>query len=141
MDLNDTPRASDIPYKPSLGGGISLHSRTNSDASTGSSVYSALSLSMSQLSVSSSTSASSIAPSTRSPSPACDNDVVYDQEEGENAVVYVDSSRTAVTEYECGKVGVLGGAVMLGIPASTRAIGSGRNFGGVPVRISRPRHF
>lgn len=38
-----------------------------------------------------------------------------------SAYAYVDhAARKSVTEYECGKVGVLGGAVMLGVPAGVK---------------------
>lgn len=93
-----------------------------SSASSSSSMYSDLSMSMSQLSVSSADSASS----TRSSSPVevlVDDCQVYDYElEEECNAVYVDASRTAVVEYECGKVGVLGGAVMLGVPKSASSV-------------------
>jgi hypothetical protein len=77
---------------------------------------------MSQLSLHSSststTSPSSLVPSTRSSSPVDDACIYYetDDEEKSDAVCYIDKSRREVTEYECGKVGVLGGAVMLGVP-------------------------
>lgn len=110
----------------------SFHTRTPSEvssavSSSGSSIYSALSLSMSQLSVSSgSTAPSSAVPSTRSSSPIDDEcalsaDIEYESDD-EDAVVYIDSSRNEVTEYECGKVGVLGGAVMLGMPKGAAAV-------------------
>ncbi len=108
-------------------GQFTSHSRTNSSSSTGTgvapgSVYGSLSLSMSQLSLHSSstsaTSPSSLVPSTRSSSPVDDPCVYYetDDEEKSGALCYIDRSRRDVTEYECGKVGVLGGAVMLGVP-------------------------
>ncbi|KAF8326019.1 uncharacterized protein EI90DRAFT_1982515 [Cantharellus anzutake] len=126
----DLPRTGTAPQSQFLNPGrFASHSRTNSTSSTGtgatgapSSVYGTLSLSMSQLSLHSSstsaTSPSSVVPSTRSSSPVDDTCCYYeDEEEGNSAAVcYIDKSRRDVTEYECGKVGVLGGAVMLGVP-------------------------
>jgi len=41
-----------------------------------------------------------------------------------DAAVYLDESKDqlAVTEYECGKVGVLTGAVMLGVPRGPKSV-------------------
>ncbi|KAG8864853.1 hypothetical protein FRB96_003439 [Tulasnella sp. 330] len=60
---------------------------------------------------------STVVPS--SPTPSCDA--------AESVDLYIDASKDqqAVTEYECGKVGVLTGAVMLGVPKNSLAGGSG----------------
>lgn len=110
-----------------------FHTRTTSQSSSvSSSAFSALSLSASQSSASSS--ASSLL-STRASSPILDCDMECDIAEADEAddLVYIDVTRNTVTEYECGKVGVLGGAVMLGVPKGASAI---------PVaKAQKLRHF
>jgi len=47
-----------------------------------------------------------------------------DLSDGADAMFYLDASKDqqAVTEYECGKVGVLTGAVMLGVPKGPKPV-------------------
>ncbi|KAG8905547.1 hypothetical protein FRB99_008746 [Tulasnella sp. 403] len=59
---------------------------------------------------------------------------------------YLDGSKDqqAVTEYECGKVGVLTGAVMLGVPKGAKAVRVTGSKGGVRrvfARFSNPHQF
>ncbi|KDQ20553.1 hypothetical protein BOTBODRAFT_310989 [Botryobasidium botryosum FD-172 SS1] len=113
-----------VPFCPRPTSVVSntLHARTASE-STSSSLYSDLSEGLSALSlVSSRTSASSVLASPCMTPATSENgddlselDIeLLDAEEAE--VYYIDSSRKTAVEYECGKVGVLGGAVMLGVP-------------------------
>lgn len=98
-----------------------LHSRTSSRSSTtASSVFSA---SNSRSTASSTTSASPCP----SPEPSVCASLVsdceiydFDDEDVKDASFFVDASSCSVTEYECGKVGVLGGGVMLGARRTAR---------------------
>lgn len=112
-------------------------------------------------SASSASSSSSSASSYRAASPASDNEQLHSYSltapapgsvkymdadlpsplsPTASAYAYVDhSARRDVTEYECGKVGVLGGAVMLGVPAhKKRNSGSAGNGKELPKRGAVP---
>lgn len=117
-------------------------SATSAASNANGGIYSQLALNMSQLSLASNSTSSSCAPSlsssassTSSQRAASPTDQLIPGADGFYHMVYYDdnlpspvsptasvyayvdhAARKSVTEYECGKVGVLGGAVMLGVP-------------------------
>jgi len=95
-------------------------SRTNSSANASASAHSRCNsvVSTDAFSMASLTQSLSTAASSRVPSPELYVD--FDDVDFTEAEIFVDPSRSEVVEYECGKVGVLGGAVMLGLPSKQR---------------------
>lgn len=94
---------------------LSIRSKTPSASSTITSHSTGGSLSVAGSGSTSSSSSGSPVPPSPTPS---------DLSESADATFYLDQSKDqqAVTEYECGKVGVLTGAVMLGVPKGPKVV-------------------
>lgn len=112
-------RSSTMSAAPSL---ISSYSSASS-ASTLTSAMASLSMTSARpVAVSSQSTGGSLSVSSTSPVPP--SPTPSDLSESADSTFYLDASKDqlAVTEYECGKVGVLTGAVMLGVPKGKPAV-------------------